>query len=75
MPNRHGSQEIYGIKIPPGLVGKSYLALWRDLLDLGGQGIHVIPIALSRQGQTFVNPSYRQPYGILQPRRVQGGAK
>jgi len=52
----HGTQEIYGIKIPPGLVGKTHLALCQNLLDLSSQGIHIIPIAISRQGQTFISP-------------------
>jgi hypothetical protein len=54
----HGTQEIYGIKIPPGLVGKPWLAFCTDLLDLAGKGIHIIPIAISRQGQIFINPTY-----------------
>lgn len=53
----HGTQEIYGIKIPPGLVGKTYLALCQDLLNLAGEGIHIIPIAISRQGQIYINPA------------------
>jgi len=55
-----GSMEIYGKEVTPNLIGLPYRDFCRKLLDLTEHGIHIIPIAISRQGKIYINPTYHQ---------------
>lgn len=52
-----GTSEIYGMKIPSQLIGKSFKEISKFLLDLRDKSINVIPIAIAHRGKVYVNPS------------------
>jgi TRAP transporter TAXI family solute receptor len=51
------SMEIYGQKVPKQLVGKTFDDIVKLASEVRAKGIYLIPIAISRNGNAFVNPS------------------
>ena len=51
------TSEIYGMKIPSKFTGKSFKEVLKFVLELRDKNINMIPIAISRRGKVYVNPS------------------
>lgn len=51
------TSEIYGMKIPSQFIGKYFKEVLKFILELRDKNINIIPIAMSRKGKVYVNPS------------------
>ena len=49
--------EIYSINIPSKFIGKTVDEFFRYIIDLRGKNICIVPIAISRKGRIYINPS------------------
>jgi len=51
------SNEIYCNKVPTKFIGKTPDEFFRRVLELRDKNIHIIPIAISRGGRVYINPT------------------
>ena len=51
------TNEIYSCKIPSKFIGKKVSEFFEWVIALKNKNINIIPIAISRKGKTYINPS------------------
>lgn len=54
------SNEIYGFPLSKSCSGKCFRDILKLSLDLRDQGLHVIPIAIYRNGKSYINPTEKE---------------